>query len=201
MQTILLVDTGDKLHEALPFFLGQIGFKVVHATNLTRNAESSNHLSLNMPNKALPDGSNDSLHPLKFDLEQIPVFIVNISENARNTPNSYIANSLNSLPTPSTKNRVLGPLELYLDQGIVKYKDKRLQLTRREFSLIAFLSANPGIVFSREELLSNIWGDVFMGTGRTVDQHISQLRAYIGSGSIETIRSRGYRLNPDYFQE
>jgi len=60
------------------------------------------------------------------------------------------------------------------------------------------LAAHPGRVFNRTELLDRVWGEDFLGTERTVDQHIAQLRALIGHPYIETVRGRGYRLvRPD----
>ena len=69
-----------------------------------------------------------------------------------------------------------------------------MQLTRREFELLNFLVKHVGRVFSRSELLDRVWGEDFIGTERTVDQHIAQLRTLIGAEYIETVRGRGYRL-------
>lgn len=86
--------------------------------------------------------------------------------------------------------------DLYLDEsrGVARLKEGRLQLTRREFDLLGFLMAHPGRVFSRGDLLDRVWGKDFIGTDRTVDQHVAQLRALIGPDYIETVRGRGYRL-------
>jgi DNA-binding response OmpR family regulator len=93
----------------------------------------------------------------------------------------------------------IGELTVDLEQGIATLKSQRLQLTRREFDLLAFLAAHPGRVFSRNELLDKVWGEDFIGTDRTVDQHIAQLRSLIGDNWVETVRGRGYRLvDPDY---
>ena len=59
---------------------------------------------------------------------------------------------------------------------------------------MAFLAAHPGRVFTRNELLDRVWGEDFVGTERTVDQHVAQLRAQLGAQRIETVRGRGYRL-------
>ena len=94
---------------------------------------------------------------------------------------------------PNRKHQV-GSLEVDERQGTVHYGGERLELTRREFELIAFLSAHPGRVFSRTELLDRVWGEDFLGTERTVDQHVAQLRSLVGADLIETVRGRGYRL-------
>ena len=68
-----------------------------------------------------------------------------------------------------------------------------LELTAREFELLqTFLSA-PGRVFTREMLLSRLWGYDFYGDERVVDSHIKNLRRKLGRDYIETVRGVGYR--------
>lgn len=88
----------------------------------------------------------------------------------------------------------IGPLVVDLDRWGAALDGRELALTRREFELLAFLAGNPGRVFSRTELLDRVWGEDFLGTERTVDQHVAQLRARIGPAWIETVRGRGYRI-------
>ncbi len=88
----------------------------------------------------------------------------------------------------------IGPLLVDSRQGRVSLGGIPKELTRREFELIRFLAVHPGRVFSRPELLDRVWGEDFIGTERTVDQHVAQLRSQLGSGLIETVRGRGYRL-------
>jgi len=72
-------------------------------------------------------------------------------------------------------------------------------LTFKEFELLRHLNENPGRVFSREQLLSEVWGYDYFGGTRTVDVHIRRLRAKLGEHEslIDTVRNVGYRLNPD----
>ena len=86
--------------------------------------------------------------------------------------------------------------ELHIDYVAVQvtFQGLPVSLTRREFELIYFLASHPGRVFSRSELLDRLWEEDFLGTERTVDQHISQLRARLKDELIETVRGRGYRL-------
>lgn len=90
--------------------------------------------------------------------------------------------------------RRLGDVEVDEEAGVVRLRGQRLELPRREHELLAFLAAHPGRVFTRGELLDRVWGVDFVGTERTVDQHVSQLRARLGEGVIETVRGRGYRV-------
>jgi DNA-binding response OmpR family regulator len=88
----------------------------------------------------------------------------------------------------------VGSLMVDLDAAHASVAGEALALTRREFELLAFLAGHPGRVFTRSELLDRVWGEDFIGTDRTVDQHVAQLRARIGAHRIETVRGRGYRL-------
>lgn len=72
-----------------------------------------------------------------------------------------------------------------------------LDLTYMEYELLKFLASNPGRVFTREILLSRVWGYEYYGGARTVDVHIRRLRAKLGeehAGMIQTVRSVGYKF-------
>lgn len=74
-----------------------------------------------------------------------------------------------------------------------------LDLTYKEFELLKYLSQHPGRVFTREQLLQEVWGYDYFGGTRTVDVHVRRLRAKLGSeyeGLIGTVRNVGYRLVP-----
>ncbi len=89
---------------------------------------------------------------------------------------------------------VVGDLVVDVETARIAVGSAAVELTRREFELLAFLAGHPGRVFTRTELLDRVWGEDFVGTERTVDQHVAQLRARLGAGRIETVRGRGYRL-------
>jgi DNA-binding response OmpR family regulator len=74
---------------------------------------------------------------------------------------------------------------------------RRLELTHQEFELLRFLAQNRGRVYSREQLLSKVWGYRYYGGSRTVDIHVRRLRAKLGAvagGLIETVRNVGYKM-------
>ncbi len=79
----------------------------------------------------------------------------------------------------------------------VKVHDKPLDLTYKEFELLRFLSTHPSRVFTREQLLSEVWGYDYFGGTRTVDVHVRRLRAKLGEMEqlIGTVRNVGYRFN------
>ncbi len=84
-----------------------------------------------------------------------------------------------------------------------KVHGKPLDLTYKEFELLRFLAQHPGRVFSRDQLLSEVWGYDYFGGTRTVDVHIRRLRAKLGEAEslIDTVRNVGYRLNPEAFRQ
>lgn len=89
-----------------------------------------------------------------------------------------------------------GNIELNIGEHRVIANGIDVQLTLKEFELLRLFMENPGHVFSRESLLSRIWGEDFIGESRTVDVHVGTLRAKLGEAgdSIETVRGVGYRM-------
>lgn len=90
-----------------------------------------------------------------------------------------------------------GPLSLNIETYQAVVDGRSLDLTYMEYELLRFLAAQPGKVFSREVLLSEVWGYDYYGGARTVDVHIRRLRAKLGeehASLIATVRSVGYRL-------
>ncbi len=90
-----------------------------------------------------------------------------------------------------------GPLSLNLETYQASIENTPLDLTYMEYELLKFLAQNPGKVFTREMLLSRVWGYEYYGGARTVDVHIRRLRAKMGeehANLIQTVRSVGYRF-------
>ncbi|WCO66561.1 response regulator transcription factor [Iamia majanohamensis] len=90
-----------------------------------------------------------------------------------------------------------GGLALNLETYQAAIDDRPLDLTYMEYELLKFLAQHPGRVFTRETLLSRVWGYEYYGGARTVDVHIRRLRAKLGeehAGLITTVRSVGYRF-------
>jgi DNA-binding response OmpR family regulator len=90
-----------------------------------------------------------------------------------------------------------GPLVLNLETYQASIGGRPLDLTYMEYELLKFLTEHPGKVFTREMLLSRVWGYEYYGGARTVDVHIRRLRAKLGeehAALISTVRSVGYRF-------
>ena len=90
----------------------------------------------------------------------------------------------------------VGGLEMNLGEHIVTADGIRIQLTLKEFELLRTFMTNPGRAFTREQLLSSVWSEDFLGETRTVDVHVGTLRQKLGSCGkyIRTVRGVGYRL-------
>ena len=84
-------------------------------------------------------------------------------------------------------------LTLDLDGMEAILAGRSLDLTTREFALLQALVSSPGRVFTREVLLTKLWGYDFFGDERVVDSHIKNLRHKLGTDYIETVRGMGYR--------
>jgi DNA-binding response OmpR family regulator len=70
-----------------------------------------------------------------------------------------------------------------------------VELTAKEFDLLAVLAEEPGRAVTRQELFSRVWDPVWIGTGKTLDVHVASLRKKLGDPAlIETVRGVGYRL-------
>ena len=89
-----------------------------------------------------------------------------------------------------------GKITMDVEKHRVTADSEEVELTYKEFELLKYLLENPGIVETREKLLSDIWGYDFDGETRTVDVHIRMLRQKLGEqgSSIETVRGVGYRM-------
>jgi DNA-binding response OmpR family regulator len=90
-----------------------------------------------------------------------------------------------------------GELVLNLETYQAAVAGNPIDLTFMEYELLKFLVSHPGRVFTRETLLSRVWGYEYYGGARTVDVHIRRLRAKLGeehAGLIQTVRSVGYRF-------
>lgn len=77
----------------------------------------------------------------------------------------------------------------------IKVKNKEINLPKKEFELLYFLAQNPNKVFSREDLLQNIWGSDVYVLARTVDVHIRKVREKIGDDYITTVKGVGYKFS------
>ncbi|MFJ6721996.1 MULTISPECIES: response regulator transcription factor [unclassified Streptomyces] len=89
----------------------------------------------------------------------------------------------------------LGPVAIELPTRRVTVDGADVPLTRKEFDLLALLAQRPGVVFRREQIISEVWRTSWEGTGRTLEVHVASLRSKLRMPAlIETVRGVGYRL-------
>jgi DNA-binding response OmpR family regulator len=93
--------------------------------------------------------------------------------------------------------QVVGPLEIDRDARRVRLRGGEIDLTPKEFDLLAFLADAPGTVRSREDIIARVWDEHWWGTTKTLDVHIASLRRKLtGLDVITTLRNVGYRFDP-----
>ncbi len=99
-------------------------------------------------------------------------------------------------PTKETHQLKMNGLVLDPDEHTVTIDGERVILTYKEYELLHLFLSQPGIAFTREQLLANVWNTQYIGETRTVDMHIRTLRQKLGNYGhiIETVRNVGYRL-------
>lgn len=99
-------------------------------------------------------------------------------------------------PEPNDNTLCIGNITLSEKEHLVTVNGEKTVLTLKEFELLKLFMQNSGIVFSRDKLLSEIWGVDYLGESRTVDMHIKTLRQKLGEAGkcIKTVIGVGYRL-------
>jgi len=97
-------------------------------------------------------------------------------------------------PAPPGAAVRVGALELDPATRRVRVGGEAVHLTPTEFDLLALLAARPGVVYTREQLLADVWGWRDGSGQRTVDSHVRGLRAKLGAGLVRTVHGVGYAL-------
>lgn len=100
---------------------------------------------------------------------------------------------------PAQRTLVVGDLTIDLDAQEARFEDRSLELTAREFELLAYLAERPGSMVSKRQLLAEVWHQPYGGADKTVDVHLSWLRKKLGETAAEpryiwTRRGVGVRL-------
>ena len=93
----------------------------------------------------------------------------------------------------------VGRLVIDQEKYEVRVDDSPVMLTFQEYELLRFLAANTDRTFTRDALLHRVWGYDYLGGTRTVDVHVTRLRAKLGTPAadlLQTVRGVGYRLSP-----
>ena len=222
---ILLVDDEKDIVEFLQYNLTQEGFKVITAYNGKEALEKMNVnpdlviLDVMMPKmdgyevctriRSMDDYKNvpiifltakssemDEVHGLNIgadDFIQKPIspkkLVARVKSNLRKieTMQSDAA---------ASKEITAGPLVINREKYQVLLDGDHVVLPKKEFEILAYLASNPGKVFHRDKILSDVWGDDIYVVERTIDVHVRKIREKLGDYAdlIETIKGVGYRF-------
>ncbi|EPA8652236.1 TPA: response regulator transcription factor [Photobacterium damselae] len=215
-QTLLLVEDDRNLADGLLESLKQAGYNCLYADCATKVAGLWDQAEIVILDRQLPEG--DSLDFLKdwLKIKTLPVIMltamVSITDKVvglDSGASDYLTKPfaveellarirvhLRSNGTDAEPSNIItaGQIEINLDSREVRHGDEFITLTRTEFELLVFLAKNAGRVFTRDELLDQVWGYNHYPTTRTVDTHILQLRQKLVGIEIETLRGVGYRM-------
>jgi DNA-binding response OmpR family regulator len=212
--TVLVVEDDATVRELVGFHLSRAGFDVVEAPDASSAWQRLDGVDAVVLDRMLPDLSGVAwLRRLRAGPHAaLPVLMLTARASEVDRVEGLEAGADDYLVKPFSAAELVArvrallrrvrpvqrltfcDLSVDLEGARVALAGRELALTRREYELLACLASHPGRAFTRTELLDRVWGEDFVGTERTVDQHVAQLRARLGAERIETVRGRGYRF-------
>lgn len=215
MSRILIVEDNASLAKSLRDYLSGEGFDITVAFNLEEVDKLSLNFQLIILDWMLPDGQGlDWLQSLRKRSIGVPVIFLTAKSDLIDKVLGLESGASDYIVKPFEPRELLariraqlrtniadmdsisfGETIIYLKTREVVFQGKIIEMTRKEFDLLALLAKNPKKVFSREELLNQIWGFENFPTTRTVDTHVLQLRQKLFEDLIQTVRGIGYRLS------
>jgi len=215
-QTLLLVEDDRNLADGLLECLKEAGYECLYADCATNVESLWAQADLVVLDRQLPEG--DSLTYLEgwLKLKSVPVILLTAMVSVNDKVIGLDSGAKDYLTKPFAEEELLARIRVHLRNGEsdtqnanlisigetlinlesreVKQKGESVTLTRTEFELLVFLAKHSGRVFTRDELLDQVWGYNHYPTTRTVDTHILQLRQKLPGIEIETLRGVGYRM-------
>ena len=224
MTTILLVEDDERISEPLLRVLVTEGFDVVHSSTGGEGlvAVADRRPDLMLLDLTLPDIDGlDVCRKVREDRPEMPIImltaraeemdvIVGLGAGADDyVPKPFrlaelvarirarlrIAEAAHQMPRELTG----GPLRVNTESRRAYLNGEELELTSKEFDLLALLMSKPDATFTREQIMSSVWDENYWGSTRTLDTHISTLRRKIGDDTdpptlIVTVRGVGFRF-------
>lgn len=215
MNRILIVEDNATLAKSISDYLTKENFHITLAATITDAEKQKSIFDLIILDWMLPDGQGlDYLRSLRKSQARVPVIFLTAKadlidkvlglESGANDyivkpfePRELLARIRAQLRKTDAPTELISSHNLVLDLAAreVKFHGTKTETTKKEFDLLALLLTQPNKVFSREELLTKIWGFDNYPTTRTVDTHVLQLRQKFGETLIQTVRGIGYRIN------
>ena len=220
MNRILLLEDDVSLIDGLVYSLKKNEFDVEVARTVCEAKQYLSELDrydLLILDVTLPDGTGfDVCERVRKENQQIPIIFltasdeeVSIIRGLDSGGDDYITKPFGMMEFISRVKAVLrrggtrteetlvhGPIQIRIQRHEVLVHGQKVELTLKEFELLKYLVENRGIVLTRDQLLTRIWGYDFDGETRTVDVHVRTLRQKLGQAGeyIETVRGVGYRI-------
>lgn len=220
MHTILIVDDDSHVRELLRFYLQRESYRVVEAADGEEAVEvlDAESVQLAIVDIMMPNMDGHQLCKEIRAYYDIPVLMLTAKGEITDKEKAYESGTDDYVVKPFEPREVLFRIQALLRRfqmtsaekiqvgnTMVNRKNyevvcngKTIILPLKEFELLAQLASYPDRIFSREQLISLVWGDDFEGNDRTVDVHIKRLRERfqdeIYGFSIQTVRGLGYKL-------
>ena len=213
---VLVVEDDPAVFEPLLAGLRRNGIDVEHVVYASQVVGAATNVDVVLLDLGLPDGDGiDVLRDLR-KVSDVPVIIATARGEETDRivglelgADDYVVKPFSvrelaaRVRAVARRRRVDSTLEsgrLVVDRARhrVTLDGNPIELTAKEFDLLAVLAEEPGRAVSRQELFSRVWDPVWVGTGKTLDVHVASLRKKLGDASlIETVRGVGYRLAVD----
>ncbi|MGF1723587.1 response regulator transcription factor [Photobacterium nomapromontoriensis] len=215
-QTLLLVEDDRNLADGLLESLKEAGYHCLYADCASTVAELWPNADLVVLDRQLPEGDSLSYLNNWLQIKHVPVILLTAMVSVSDKVIGLDSGAKDYLTKPFAEEELLARIRLHLRDGApempssnvvkvgkiiidldsreVKQAGDNVTLTRTEFELLVFLAKHAGRVFTRDELLDQVWGYNHYPTTRTVDTHILQLRQKLPGIEIETLRGVGYRM-------
>ncbi len=224
MTTILLVEDDERISEPLLRVLGTEGFQTIHAATGAEglDAVASGRPDLLLLDLTLPDLDGlDVCRKVREDQPELPIIMLTARAEEMDVIVGLGAGADDYVPKPfrlaelvarirarlrvveaahqMPRELVGGPLRVNTESRRAYLNGDELDLTSKEFDLLALLMSKPDVTFTREQIMATVWDENYWGTTRTLDTHISTLRRKIGDDTdpprlIVTVRGVGFRF-------
>lgn len=210
--TLLLVEDDLALGHGLQTFLQQEGFTCLWLPDASVVESQWHRADLVILDRQLPDGDSLRYLPGWLAIKALPVIVLTARVQVGDRVDGLEAGARDYLTKPFAHVELLariraqlrtlgegrldaGELQIFPSRQIVRWRNNEISLTATEFALLAMLVQMVGRVFTRDELLNQVWGYQSFPTTRTVDTHILQLRQKLPGIAITSVRGVGYRLD------
>lgn len=216
---ILVVDDESRMRKLVRDFLQKKGYDVIEAENGEQAVDifcSDNMISLIILDVMMPKMDGWQVCREIRRLSKVPIVMLTAKSDEKDEllgfelgVDEYISKPFSPKiltarvdailrRTVSEEKQILTAGEIELDKTahIVKVGQKEIELSFKEFELLAYFMENKGIALSREKILNNVWNYDYFGDARTIDTHVKKLRSKLGpcGDAIKTIWGMGYKL-------